>query len=378
MRNIKIGTIVIFALMIGLPFVLQTLGVNLNVKNSENRKLEERPIFTLKATKAASGVPQLFLGVYRDVINYKDTYDRYYKDNFVLKNWLFYNYYFIQNNLFGLDPLPQKVVTGTNGWLFLGNSYSDVITESKGIKAFNEHELKEAKRRLLAKKAWLAEKGIEFYVAVAPNKHSIYGDELPIIKSDQPTKLEQLKAIIQPEELNFIDLADSFPKEPIERLYHKTNTHWNDYGAFYGYKALMAKLKENYPFITTSNLEDFKMDTLLSSQEDLTSMLNINMIEERINLNRPDTIAKEIQSTIPVPKNKKDYVFNYITSVNKLKVLVFRDSFFSNLMKFMKENFGETIYVWSELKNDIIEKEQPDIVILEVIERDVDNFLWLE
>ena len=99
---------------------------------------------------------------------------------------------------------------------------------------------------LLKKKAWLDERNIDFYVAVAPNKHSIYGEELPIKKGNKTTKLEQLKAIFESEALDFIDLSDAFPDKSEGRLYHKTNTHWNDYGAYWGYKALLSKIIEKY------------------------------------------------------------------------------------------------------------------------------------
>lgn len=367
--------ILTFALMISTPLVLQLLGVNLNAKNAENRKLKARPAFSLAQTKAGEGVPRKVLGAYRDVIHFKNAYDKYYKDNFVLKNWLFRSYYFIQNDFFGVDPIPQKVVQGTNGWLFLGDSYSNVITESKAIVSFEEDELNKIKTMLLKKKAWLDERNIDFYVAVAPNKHSIYGEELPIKKGNKTTKLEQLKAIFESEALDFIDLSDAFPDKSEGRLYHKTNTHWNDYGAYWGYKALLSKIIEKYPSLEMPNLEDFEMGTELSNQEDLTGMLGINIEEERIILKNSNEIAQKISSTLSVPPNKKNYVFHYSSTINQIKVLTFRDSFFTTLMKFMKENFGESVYIWDKFNEVVVETEKPNIVVWEIVERDLDLLL---
>lgn len=375
MRRIKIGMILTFALMISTPLVLQLLGVNLNAKNAENRKLKASPTFSLAQSKAETGVPRKVLGAYRDVIHFKNAYDKYYKDNFVLKNWLFRSYYFIQNDFFGVDPIPQKVVQGTNGWLFLGDSYSNVITESKAIVSFEKEELNQIKTMLLKKKAWLDERNIDFYVAVAPNKHSIYGEELPIKKGNKTTKLEQLKAILESEDLDFIDLSDAFPDKPKRRLYHKTNTHWNDYGAYWGYKALFVKIMEKYPSLEMLNLEDFEMVTEISNQEDLTGMLGINIEEERIILNNSNEIAQKISSTLPIPPNKKNYVFHYSSIINQIKVLTFRDSFFTTLMKFMKENFGESVYIWDRFSEGVVEAEKPNIVIWEIVERDLDLLL---
>lgn len=367
--------ILIFSLMISTPLILQLLGINLNAKNTENRKLKERPAFSLAQTKTAKGVPRKLLGVYRDVISFKNAYDRYYKDNFVLKNNLFKSYYFIQNDLFNRDPLPQKVVKGTNGWLFLGDSYSNVITESKAIISFELEELEQIKAGLLKKKAWLEKQDIDFYIAIAPNKHSIYGEELPITKGTKPTKLEQLKAFIDPDELNFIDLSDAFPKNSAIRLYHKTNTHWNDYGGYWGYKALISKMKEKYPNLQIPNLDSFEMVTEVSDREDLTNMLSIRVKEERIVLQNPNEIAQEVPSTLPIPPKIKNYVFQYSSTINQIKVLTFRDSFFTTLMKFMKEGFGTSVYIWDWFDEEVVEAEKPDIVIWELVERDLDVLL---
>ena len=375
MRRIKIGMILTFALMISTPLVLQLLGLNLNASNTENRKLKERPAFSFAQTKAGEGVPRKALGAYRDVIAFKNAYDTYYKDNFVLKSWLFKSYYFIQNDCFGVDPIPQKVVKGTNGWLFLGDSYSNAMKESKAIIAFEEKELTKIKAMLLKKKAWLDQQHIDFYVAVAPNKHSIYGEELPIEKGKKASKREQLKKLFESEDLNFIDLADAFPDKTKGRLYHKTNTHWNDYGAFWGYHALLSKIKEDHPSLQLLNLEDFEMVTEISQREDLTGMLGINIEEERILLKNANEIATKVPSTLPVPPKVKNYVFQYRSTINNIKVLTFRDSFFTTLMKFMKESFGESVYIWGWFSEEVVEIEKPDIVVWEIVERDLDILL---
>lgn len=375
MKEIKIGKIVIFSLLISLPLLLQLLGVNLNVRNTENRKLKESPRFTFEQTRVSRGSLQKMLGVYRDVISFKNAYDHYYKDNFVFKNLLFKSYYFIQNDVFGVEPLAHKVVRGTNGWFFLGDSYSDVIKESKAMISFNEKELEQIKKSMLEKKAWLAKRNIDFYIAVAPNKHSVYGNELPIVKGNKITKLEQVNRLLTSEGLNFVDLSANFPGNNKFRLYHKTNTHWNDYGAYWAYNVLISKIVEKYPSLKVMKFNDFKVKTEISNQEDLTGMLDINVEEQCIILEHPSEIAQEVPSTLPIPPNIKDYVFHYTSTINSIKVLTFRDSFFSALMKFTKESFGESVYVWSLFDKNVVEAEKPNIVIWEIVERDLDHFL---
>ena len=72
------------------------------------------------------------------------------------------------------------------------------------------------------------------------------------------------------------------------------------------------------------------------------------------------------------------YESRYIGNANKFKILVFHDSFFNGMSKFFKESFGETVFVWSDLQFGLVEKEKPDILIYERVERDIDMLLNLK
>jgi hypothetical protein len=52
------------------------------------------------------------------------------------------------------------------------------------------------------------------------------------------------------------------------------------------------------------------------------------------------------------------------------KALVFRDSFSWQLIPFLSESFRSVVYVWTfDFLPELIEREQPDVVILECVER---------
>jgi hypothetical protein len=80
---------------------------------------------------------------------------------------------------------------------------------------------------------------------------------------------------------------------------------------------------------------------------------------------------------LPVPKNyervPEDYEKRYKSNVNDLKVLVFHDSFTTALVPFIKESFGETVFIWKpNFNKTLIEKEKPDIVLQIVVERNLE------
>ncbi|WP_187696246.1 alginate O-acetyltransferase AlgX-related protein [Xanthovirga aplysinae] len=350
------------------------------LRHNENRILAAKPEFLLKYTNSGENLAEKLFGFYRDVIDYKNKYNHYFTDNFIFKTSLFKPFTIIKSSIFNSDPMPEKVVRGNNGWMFLGESHSNVISESKGLTQYNSEELNRLKSNLNNQKKWLDEKGIAYFVAIAPNKHSVYGHYLPIVKSANKSKLQQMKEAAAQINLPLIDLSDYFMDYPNERLFHKTNTHWNDFGAFLGYRKLIHEIQKIYPEIKCMELGDLEKKIEISYQEDLTKMLNIKIKEERILLKKKYEKAAKIPSQLEVPNNffrlPQDYENRYTSDDNNLKLLMFRDSFSEALIKYMSESFGESIFIWSyRFDKELIEKEKPDIVIMEIVERSSDVFL---
>ncbi|HVD99684.1 MAG TPA: hypothetical protein VNB90_15855 [Cytophagaceae bacterium] len=350
-------------------------------RNAENRNLEKMPVFSLNKTRQAKNVLDGILGIYKDVMIYKNKFHTYYEDRFVLKYILFENYKTIQRGVFAQQPIPQKVVEGTDGWMFLGNSYSNDIAESKGIKVFTEKEIIKIKTNLLNQKEWLDKKGIHYYVAIAPNKLSVYGEYLAIKRSEKKTKREQLIEAMNTTALPLIDMTALLRKTDDTILYEKTGSHWNDLGAFYGYKTLINRIHKDYPEIVPLELKDFNRIPKITYQEDLIKMLNESRLEKQISLTaKYPEASKQVASQLSISpyynKLPQDYEKRYKSNVNRLKVVMFRDSFSSAMLKYVKENFGEVVFVWSDrFDKELIETEKPDIVIQEVVEREVDVFL---
>ena len=52
------------------------------------------------------------------------------------------------------------------------------------------------------------------------------------------------------------------------------------------------------------------------------------------------------------------------------RAVVFRDSFSTALIPFLSEHFGRIVYLWQyDLDAEVIERERPDVVILQMTER---------
>ena len=368
----------VFIIIVALIFITPSVFDFIIVadKTNENRNLKPRHEFSIN--NIGDSVNALKATFYK-VINYKDEYDKYYTSNFSLKKCLFKPYYFIQNDFLHKNLLPAKVVNGKDGWMFLGDSYSNVILESRGLLKFNNKQVNLIRDNVLSTTKYLKENDIIYYLALAPNKHTIYGDKLFTNNYTGETKKTQVHDALSINNLKFIDLGKGFD-EIKEQLFFKTNTHWNDLGAYYGYKNLMESIKQEFKNIKSVSLNEIDIESKISWKEDLTNMLDISVkeIQEYYTVKNPK--SQKYKSRLTIPDNYKrkpeTYEHRYKSNSNDLKVLIFRDSFSSAMEKYLTESFGETVFIWSSIiDKDLIEKEKPDIVIHEIIERNIDVLL---
>ncbi|GAA3786043.1 hypothetical protein GCM10022271_18320 [Corallibacter vietnamensis] len=305
-----------------------------------------------------------------------------FKRNFPLKADLFEMYCNIKANFLKVNPVPNSVIDLNNGWKFLGNDYSNALTESKGIQNFNKEQLETIKTNLLENKKWIEDHGIKFYLSIAPNKHSIYGDMIPIAKSNKKTKLEQIKTLCKNIDIPFIDLGAYFPKDSI-RLYHRTDSHWNYLGGYYASKAIINSLSKDYKTQNFNNhpLSDYEIERFNSPIGDLNGMLFLKKNEEVITIKPKFEYSWTKQANqLPLPSpyhfDPKDYEHRYTSDVNDLKIIIMRDSFFVALQETIANNFGETLCIWRHnFDKTLMKNEKPDIVLYEIVERNIDVLL---
>jgi len=304
--------------------------------------------------------------------------------NFPLKADLFKLYASVKTNVFETDPIPNRVINLDNGWKFLGNEFSNVLSESKGLVNSSIEELEALKVELLDRKNWCEANGIKYYLAIPPNKHTVYGEMIPIKKSTKPTKMQQLDSLCQTIGVNFINLGEKFPKDKPEQLYFKTDTHWNHNAGFYAYQSTMERIKRDFK---DTNFIDFDRADLTEvvmedvSIGDLNEMLMMKKDESFIKLkyNKPRRavlMEKELQLPTAYHKDPATYETRLSSNTNDLKLLVFNDSYFGYFSDYLAENFGESVFIWDfRFDKKLILKEKPDVLFQEILERDTEFLL---
>jgi len=220
-----------------------------------------------------------------------------------------------------------------------------------------------------------------FIRIIVPIKHTIYRENLPgwLVQVGEKTRLEQLVEYMKTNsEVEIMDLRPALlkAKEKV-RVYHLTDTHWNDEGAFAAYHEIVKKLSNWFPGITALPESDVTRHCVEGRGGDLAVMLNQqkSLKEERLFV-RPKTELKaqrvdlDTYYTMGPWTQETKPVITECPGAPVGRAVVFRDSLMIKLIPFLSEHFGRAVYLWhQEFDPEVIEREKPDVVIHEFGER---------
>jgi len=318
-------------------------------------------------------------GDFSALLEFPKNFRSYYNDHFGFREVLIDRYQREMRRRFGQSGV-RKVIGGKDGWYFYTGD--DLLKDFRGLTPLKGQQLNAWKMDFLRKRDWLAEQGIRYLFVVIPNKQTMYPEYLPgfIQKAKGETRLEQLaKYLDKDTNVHILDLTHMLRKaKPTGRLYSKTDTHWNYYGAFLGYKEIMQQISRWFP--REHFQYDFSFDRTLKEGlgGDLAVMLGLQgtVKELRPFPSKRKLCAQRMELSVKIentPKSERSAPFVEGCRKANLRALVFRDSFLIPVVRFLSENFKQIIYVWKPYNQEITERLiqyfHPDVVIEERVER---------
>lgn len=297
-----------------------------------------------------------------------ESFEDYYSNNFGTKPKLVDAYLNLKLNYLGDSPLPNKVLLGKDGWYFLGNNSRDLFDDSSGNHSFSISELEEIKNAVAFFRDTLKSKGIEFHIVVPPNKHRVYSEKLPYNLNQKPTRLQELNTYLK-QKINFeiLDLRDTLiNNKDKEILYYKTNTHWNDLGAYIAYRKTLNSFKLNIPIDSLSNY-NYELQPI--DRSDITEMINLEFKEKAMFLKRKS--ESNIETVF-----RKRFKLHFKNPKGDKKMILYHDSFAYHWIKHFNESFAETVYLRGYKMNlKYILNQKPDVIVIEVVERNLGHIL---
>jgi len=209
--------------------------------------------------KAAAGRPNLSDYNIFDGKLPKDM-DEYFSDNIGLRDEAIQTNAFVKYRCFHMIDIPNYLL-GREGHLF--NMAGDIMKAYQGLDQIPKEQEQVLTQQLVGLDAAMRERGVEFVFMPIPNKEQIYGEFVPdnIHVFSNDSMLRSLtNNLLSNTSLHVVDTEQALlnHKEDGELLYYRTTDplHWNHYGAFCGYMALMEKIHEIDPSVTYLTLED--------------------------------------------------------------------------------------------------------------------------
>jgi alginate O-acetyltransferase complex protein AlgJ len=278
------------------------------------------------------------------------------------------------------DRVFTGYIVGKEGWIYFSEDLS--IQNYQKTYAFNMGNIKRLTELLNKIDDQTREYGGELIVVVAPDKSTIYPQYMPdeIVIIGQASNLDRLiEYVNKNSDVQMLDLRPVLSEASrSEEIYYKTDTHWNCLGGFYASNEILSKISASYPDIQPHTLNDFTFSTT-SMVMDIPNMMGWDIEEKMVYLKpRFETDLSIVQANDLHPKNQPLEI--KINSRKDLpELMVFHDSFYACLGPFIEPNFSRTIsthFKDAELPDylDMISSEQPDIVIIEFVERYMDFF----
>jgi hypothetical protein len=317
-------------------------------------------------------------------------FERAFADHFGGRNALIRVDHVVKAGVFGVSPVPN-VMIGRDGWLFfLGEDGNSLKRHYRGVEPFPDDLVHAVAQELAHRQTALNARGIAYLVVVVPDKFTIYPDELPAWVRRMPqTPLERLERAMTKAGVNFVDLrAPLMQAKTRERLYFKTDSHWNLLGATVGYRSIVGAMRGALTAVGKGDSvpppADPKMPKYVDGVDtysgDLARMLGLPG-----RYAEPDfaplgkllgdpwaRCARRVDAPQPGasdPGLNETYMCDRATLP---RAVVFRDSMAIALIPLLSENFSRVVYVQSRAMDfDIIERERPDIVIEEMVERSI-------
>jgi alginate O-acetyltransferase complex protein AlgJ len=303
----------------------------------------------------------------------------YFNDHFGFRKRLVRTYNGWRRQWFHGAP-HNNVIVGRDGWLF---SIADrMLDEYFGQMQFSEPDLDAWQRLLEKRRDWAARRGIKYLFVIAPDKHSIYPEYLPewiaVAKSRKPDKTEQFMAHMRTrstvEVLNLRQpLRDA---KPLGVSYLKTDTHWNFLGGFIACQAVVRALARQVPQLKPLPLEAFERKVEIRPAGDLGGILDNSEAKETQMITlapRPPLHglqSEAVPSRLPGKWYKGGEPVVTRSESGQGKVIVFRDSFSGGFQPFLGFHFKEVLYIWQyNWDAAFLEREKPDIVVDEMLER---------
>jgi alginate O-acetyltransferase complex protein AlgJ len=361
LHRARVAGAMLFAVSLFLPMTGAALKWD-PVASSENRALAKFP-----------GMPTNF----QQVRMFSDLLMGYYRDHFGFRNTLIRALAIGRyHGGLGMDA-HAPVIFGKDNWLFFPSSLVGDWLADRSLSPFSESDLDAWQSLYEKRNKFFTEHGISFLLVIVPDKQSIYPELLPdqLSRIGPKTRLDQFIDRLRKthSSVHLLDLRPVLLEaRKHQTIYFKTDDHWNDYGAYAAYPAILSAMQSMLPgrTLTPQPISNF-IPGARHRPGDLARYIDLYY--------EYDEVVPQLVRRVPFPpifKSDDPYVplMTAGSDSNGPVLYAFHDSFTDFLAPFLGPHFSKAYWQWTNsLRGAAVLKTKADLVFNEFVERKLND-----
>jgi len=282
------------------------------------------------------------------------------------------------------DPSPQRALIGKLGALFLCNDRNLTLEQLSGARSLSEEDVEAHVGALVERREGFSKLGVPYVFAVAPMKERVYAELLPdgLSSNDTERTPAQLsRALRDVDGCELLDLlAPLRDARRHGRIYHLTDTHWNDRGAFFGVRALLKEAAKHIDGLRLPSPADLRLTRRGDFHGDLADKPKVALVgRDLMPCAEQDPWTEEIDVIDPrslrarrrppdehlhVSATRPPQLFEIPDAPDLPRCVLVGDSFCLMLLPWLAECFSRLAFMWTpEPPLEAVTAERADLVL---------------
>jgi alginate O-acetyltransferase complex protein AlgJ len=364
-RTTNTVLVTLFFAVISLPLAANLAGFDGADPGAENRELAAFP-----------GIGPSWASVAR----FGDGLTLWFDDHFGFRSALVRWYGESRLLLLGVSP-STAVVKGRDGWLFYGDDKA--IEDYANDEPLSAEGMANWRAAVTRASDWLKGRGIAYVFAIAPDKHVVYSEAMPstLVRTGDRSRTDQVYDALRGSSAATVDVRPALLEaKNRERIYQRTDTHWNDRGALVAYQQIIGVVRTQVPSTPAAwTCADFEPVTRDVEAMDLAGMMGLKRVlreQDLVLVPKRPRLARVVEPAGAEPTAEEGRIVTEIPRSRLPRAVIFRDSFVSRLVPFLSEHFSRAVYLWqNDFDANAVIQEKPDVVIQEIVGRHLYNFI---
>jgi alginate O-acetyltransferase complex protein AlgJ len=265
----------------------------------------------------------------------------------------------------------EKVIRGKRGRLFLAHDSHDSHRQMIGARPLSGEELETWERGTAARMTYLQSRGCVLVHLIGPAPQVVHANDLPDqveVSGNRPSQqLLKRLATMRPAPEVVYPLSDLLQVRGREDPFGKTDSHWNDLGAYIAYEAVLSQLGDRLRVRRVQRHEVSFQETCYLGD------LGVKV--------RPQRAAAFLRARVERPRARL-VADNRVRNHGRMAIyeceeapptrcVVFGDSWAYPMLLYLAESFRRLVFFHrvNVIDREAIERERPELVLVILTER---------